>query len=128
MEYLFDRSYNAIAGRAVETPWRVEVYPVRQFLDAGPGRVSGYYYTDSISPRRNAETLALCEKIMSRFVTGLDVRHRLDMNSGRGPESPKVLLPKTGAKYLRPRISRKKMEEIGSKPSPRITLADDLLS
>lgn len=108
-EYLFDRSYHAIASRAIDVPWKVTVYPERKYIDAGKNRFQLYYYNDGSSPRRHEVTLRICERVLARFISGRDVRAWLENNKTRPPLAT-CLFPQTGGRYLPEMIPRDLVE------------------
>lgn len=102
-EYLFDRGYRAIASRHTATPWLVTAYEKRRFIDAGGGRVEMHFYNDGSSPVGDRAMLAVCEKVLARFMLGRDIRFWLIDNANAKP-LPTCLVPKTDARYVPTRV------------------------
>ena len=97
-EYLFDRGYCGFASRPVDEPWKVNVLPVRRFIDHS---CESWFYTDATSPRKNAYYRRRAEQILCKFMLGHDVRGFIHDRSER-PQTAGQYLPS----HLRPRDPR----------------------
>ncbi|PWG15834.1 hypothetical protein [Salibaculum griseiflavum] len=70
-EYLLHRGYHAIARRPAEEPMAAEYLPGVEHPEHD---YKGFFYDDGNSPCANAETKAQCERILTLFLAGHDVR------------------------------------------------------
>ena len=86
IEVIFDRTYHAIATRSVDTPHAPTVHAKRPGYHAGSLR-GGWFYKDGDLPRCPGAAQNRGERVLSRFLLGIDVRPFIQReNQGNLPE------------------------------------------